>query len=752
MKFQSNINCLTLAVSLVAGGAAGFQSGVYAVESDDDKDIFQFLEEIIVTAEKREQKLQDVPSAISAFSAEMLEFRGIDKPQDLQFSVPGLSIGKQNNTGGTAKATIRGIGTENYQPGGDPGVPIHINGHYTQSTAYVFRDMIDVDRVEVQRGPQGTLYGRNAIGGNINIITKRPTSEFEGQIGVDVGNYNKHYVQTVLSGPFTENLRGRLVIADSERDGYVKDVGIVGDDRNNSDYSSARGALEFDVTDNIQIYINAHYFDDKGSPYARRLDDNPANLANTEVYKVRTNTPSKQTDKSNGASIDVSWSFGDMEFRSLSAYDDTVKSTILDTDNSDTRSTEFGFELGYKTLTQEFQLLSTDDSPLQWVTGLYYYREDSQLIFDLKLDEADTNADGVIDDADPRWVYAPTYDINASSLAAYGQVDYALTDQLKVVAGLRYTKDEKDRIGTLDFSFDDGSSGSLFGGYFIAPSLTSLWDNGGGNEWEEVTGKLGLNYDMDEDLMFYISYSRGYKAGGYDADQDDPYDPETLDAYELGMKSQWLESRIQLNMAAFYYRYNDKQDFQRFFDNGISKFRILNASSVRSSGVELELQAYLTDALFVDGSITYLSAEFEEYDSIDNSFPALGLQDLSGNKLPLSPEWKFNIGVQYDWDLDGGFGHLTLRGDYVWVDDQYGNAFNRDGTELLGDGDLMPSYHIANAQLRWESVGGAWLAKLYVANLTDETVVSNAYVATPTDVNQSYLAPRTYGVKLSYKY
>ena len=279
-------------------------------------------------------------------------------------------------------------------------------------------------------------------------------------------------------------------------------------------------------------------------------------------------------------------------------------------------------------------------------------------------------------------------------------------------------------------------------------------DNRDGDKWTEVTGELGLNYHVNEEMMLYASYSRGYKAGGYNTDQDDAYDPETVDAFELGLKSQWLDNRVQANVAAFYYLYSDKQDYKRFIQagTGLSIFQIINASEAEIGGVELEMQAHVSDAFFVDGTIAYLNAEFEEFSSIDTVFAGLGEQDLSGNKLPLSPEWKMNIGAEYHWMLGGDLGTLLLRGDYAWVDQQFGNAFNRDGTGLQGDGDLIDSHYRVNARLQWQSIDESWAAEFYVRNLSDEVAISNVFVPHAGQSAVTHLEPRTYGLKVSYEF
>ena len=763
---QFCLNKILLSMGLAACLGTGFTSVAYAQNAEDQNTAEtqdtqeqekkeSTLEVITVTSEKRVQNLQEVPVAISAFTANMLEARGIDTPQDLQNAVPGLSIAAQNNTGGTARATIRGVGNENYQPGGDPGVPIHINGHYTQSTAYIFRDMIDVERVEVQRGPQGTLYGRNAVGGNINIITNRPSDYFEGYVGLELGNYNKHNVQAVINAPLSEQIKARIAVVDEKRDGYVKDIGVVGNDRDTSDYTAIRGAIDFDVSDDINIYINAYSFDDKGNAYARRLDTNPDNIATDNPWKVRTDIPSEQIDESVGASFDLTWDLGNLQFKSLSAYDDTSKKVINDDDSSDSDEVYAVFSalLEYKTFTQELQLLSTDNDDLQWVAGLFYYKEDSNLTIDIGSDGLyDTNGDGVIDiDTDPFGLYNQVSDLNAKSYAAYGQLDYSLTPKLELVVGARYTKDKKNRLQILNFDYSDGSDYCLFG-VLCGGSSEIRQDNREGDSWDEVTGKVGLNYQASSDLMYYVSASRGYKAGGYNNDQLEAYDPEYVNAFEAGIKSRWNDDAVQLNLATFYYDYTNKQDVRRLIDsNGFGIVRIENATSATSYGLEAELQAHLTDSLFIDGSASFLNSEFDEFFTEDEYFPEDD-NDRSGNKTPLSPELKLNVGAQYEWE--GMDGYFSIRADYTWVDDQYSSVFNRDSRNgaILGTGDLIPSYSLINARLEWESNSEDWSIQLYVKNLADKYIISTSYVVRPDFVYVSQLPPRTWGAKIKYRF
>ena len=236
--------------------------------------------------------------------------------------------------------------------------------------------------------------------------------------------------------------------------------------------------------------------------------------------------------------------------------------------------------------------------------------------------------------------------------------------------------------------------------------------------------------------------------------QVDSYDPEYVDAIESGLKSRWLGSRVQLNVAAFLYDYTDKQDFQRItLPSGQTTFEIQNASAATSSGFELELQAQVTDGLLIDLSLGYLSSEFDEFDTIDvQSSVGGGLRDLEGNKLPFSPEWSAHVGMQYDWDLLSS-GSMSARVDYSWSDEQFSNAFNRNASSgLAGDADFVPSYFLVNAYVRWASVDAHWLAEVYAKNLTDEIILSNPFVSNAQESFGTYLAPRTYGLSVTYSF
>ena len=735
MNIKNSTKRKTLLAGLVGLFAAGGTAQV-AAQGGEAATSQSAIDEIIVTAQKREQSLQDTALAISAITGEGLAARGIESGLDLQFSVPGLTMGESNV--GPAQVTLRGVGMDNIFLGGDPGVPIHIDGHYIQDTTYILQDFMDVERVEVLRGPQGTLYGRNAIGGSVNVITKRPTEDFEAYAGIDIGNYNKRLLKTSISGSLADGLRGRLAMSDEKRDGYIENISSLGGrDFENSDYTSLRGSLEYDLSEDVLVTVAGYYFEDFGNTaVALRINGNPTstlpgflnyyvlnnaepNPSVSDPRKVRLNIEDDVFSRAKGGSIDVEWDLTSMRLRSLSAYNNSKSSLYTDADGSDVVTLHDNPRRSHETFSQEFQILSAAGSELEWILGLFYYDENSDAseIFDI---------DNLFVADGSKTVLEIPFDLESTAVGVFGQLEYPLTDKLTAVGGLRYNKDKKTNIGSL-----------------FLPAFGLDITVADSDQWEEVTGRIGLNYHINDDVLAYGSFTTGYKAGGYNNIQP-VYDPETVAAYEAGLKGLWFEKAVQASVSAFYYDYEDKQEFQR--DPSVGVVFITNAGAATVWGLELEATARPFSALTIDSSIAYLSAEYDEFHTEDGVNPQLGLQDLSGNSLPRSPEWKAHLGIQYEWIL--GSGLLRARVDTTWVDDQFSAPFNRQ------DRDLMSSYHRSDIQLSWESESRQWQASIYVKNIEDDDVVANLLdgVATsglPVPIYGQYLAPRTYGMKLT---
>lgn len=702
------------------------------------------LEQIIVTAQRRAESLQAVPIAISALSAETLARRGIESAVDLQFSVPNLNLGQEAGNGWTnVVATIRGVGTVNALL--DPGVPMHVDGHYMQSTAVLSRDFLDVERVEVLRGPQGTLYGRNAIGGSINIVTKRPTDEFEGMLAVDVGNFDKRLIRGTLSGPISDNARGRLTVSDGARDGYVRNVSSLGaDSYQNSNYTAVRGSLDYDATDDLTLQFSGYYYDSRMNSISfRRFNPYPPlgvsssadwfalngageNPTVRDRHTVKLNDPGETHDRAKGLSIDAIWNFDSFELRSLSSYNDSQTIRWADVDASDAIATTTYTDLPMETFTQEVQILLGGEGRVSGQAGAFYYYQDSPLFTEFANDNTVANLYGL---ATPRAIFQETYSWEVRSVGVYGQMQYELTDALELVLGGRYTRDSKDQVSV---------SGGNFDGTLDLETVTV------DKSWNQFTYRAGLNYRTSEETMLYVSYATGYKAGGIFILS--AYDPEFVNAYEIGVKSDWFDRRLRVNAAAFHSDYEDKQERIRLVVDGVLTpgGMIQNIPNTVIRGVELEAEALLGDRFSVDASLTWQDSEYDGILVQDPLAPG-GLQDISGNELANSAEWRAYVGLQHATELDD-LGSLEVRADVSYVGEMHGSIYNYEAGKV-------PSYEWVNVRARWGSSDGTWRADLYVKNLLDEDAMTGrAYV--PFDEFGypdlgTFLPPRTYGLELT---
>ncbi len=735
---ESNMSVFGKSVS-AALGLLSATVGVQGVAAEEPQS-GGYLEEIVVTAQKRAENVQDIPLAITALSADSLRVRGVSSPEDLQFSVPGLTI-----TGtelGQAKVTIRGVGyASEVAIGSDPGVPVHIDGHYTQASSYVTRDMFDIERVEVLRGPQGTLYGRNALGGTINIITKRPSDEFEAMLSADAGNFNRRLLQGVVSGPLSDSVRGRIAFSTENRDGYIRNLSN-GEDLNDSDYAMVRGSIAWDLTDRIEVLLSGfRYRDDSNAPAAQVSGEYPqdplllgfvpnpwlaagvgSNLPD-DARTVRSDLSPNNSNHADGYSLAIDWDLGGAAFRSLTGYNDTAaRLRNIDIDGSDRVYTEASSYVGWETWTQEFQLVSDNASDWKWVVGAFYY--DEQSTFEYMLDFFSLAGPG---NPNTRFVGGPQR-VNSTSAAVFGQLDWSMRDNLELVLGLRYTKDKKDvKEGIFFGTVDD-------------PIAIDFATND--QRWSETTGKVGVNYHLNDDVLLYGEISRGYKAGGFNAGSFQvPYDPESITAFQAGFKSQ-LFDRVQLNVAAYYYDYKDKQESK--IDEVLVVFE--NAGAANVSGLEFELQARPTVALTLDASLTYQNAEYDRFLTEDPTQPGLGLQDLAGKSLPYSPKFKAYLAAQYEWQL--AVGQVLARVNYSWSDEFYLRAYNLAA-------DKTSAFHRTNARLEWTSNDESWSASVYANNIENNDVRSYITVAASVlgnVVNARYFDPRTYGVQVQYNF
>jgi iron complex outermembrane recepter protein len=616
-----------------------------------------------------------------------------------------------------------------------------------QSPFPMLQDFMDIERVEVLRGPQGTLDGRNAVGGSINIITKAPTYTVDGDIGVEYGNYNQRKILGDLGGPLAEGLRGRFAFALDKRDGFFENVDDPGDNKlENLDYYNLRATLDYDVTQNVLASVTGYFYRNDGANYAYSpcsftvaqlappslyadLPPGFKSVSCQDVYKVQHDTRGSGFDKMQGVTGNVGWTLGDdVTLRSISGYFDMTNRNIYDGDGLDFPSTQVVTSISqeYKTFSEELQLSSSDQDRFRWVAGAYYYHEDSNSAILVDYTKS----------IQPLYVnvgYDPPGIVHSRSLAAFGQGDFKVTDKLILTAGLRYTYDKMDvsRSATIT--------------YFGTPlfSFANVPDEA---SWKKPTWKLGVEYHVTPDAMWYLSYSRGYRSGGFNLQDTNPaFAPETLDAYETGIKSEWLDRHLQVNGSIYYYNYNNKQEVEQDA-TGISFYT--NAGKATIKGAELELVARATDQFSFDASASYLDAKYKDFSTADPEYPTLGVEDLAGRYVPYSPKVQVHVGPQYEQNLAPGLGSVTVRVDYSYTDQSFVRPFNMPT-------DLLPAYHRTNASLQWHSDNRRWFAELYGKNLENKAVLSSFSETGPFNGNvhqNAYLDPRTYGIKLRYHF
>lgn len=672
------------------------------------------IEETIVTAEKRSASVQETAIAITAFAGDELAMRGVDDLQDLQFNVPNLVI-SPNAQSPVEYAYIRGVGTDQPVAGFDPGVAYHVDGVYIGQPSSIPGDLFDMERVEVLRGPQGTLYGKNTTGGSINVITAAPTDAFEGMLDAMVGNYGRRQVRGVFSGPLASDaVRGRVSFIADQNDGYQDNS--VGDNGDVIDHWSARGKLAFTLSDDLDITLLMQRFVNEGAQSQKRKEPftqpvyagarpNPS-----DPRKVAKDFPGKLDLENDLFSARLSWDLGFAELLAITGYVDNHwnQQTDIDTSSNDIQYQLWNMDT--EQFTQEIQLISQGDGPLQWIVGAFYFDEELETEYFFQ----DRSAFG--------FRFNNGGELESTSFAVFAQVGYDFRSSgmpFRIIGGLRRTNDEKE--------IDE---------FQIIPEFALSLAAEDDNSWEETTGKIELDWFPNDDIMVYASFSRGYKGGGFSIGQFDTYDPEIEDAYEVGAKTQFWDNRAQVNVAAFYNKYDDLQ--VNFLT--VSVLTTDNAAQATIKGIEIESLFLPLPELQLGASISLMEAEYDEY----QFSPTI---DLGGDKLNRAPEQTIGLFAQYELAL-GEMGNLTLRADYRYQDEIFFRVQNLDRHR-------QGAYDRINARALWTSASGAWTGEVFVDNAQDNDDLRSLFVSdglsTGNNTFVSYHPPRTYGLRIGWR-
>lgn len=711
------------ATYLLACSGALAQTAPQERGSTDAERSDQGLDVIVVTATKTgSTQLQSTPVAISAVTSEILNRTGVDDIRDLAQLTPNLQIAQN---AAFSQVYIRGIGSNNVFAGSDPSSTIHVDGVYIARPAAGLSNFLDVERVEVLRGPQGTLYGRNSVGGTINIISKQPGNQFQAKGQLTVGNYGLMRGELYASGPLVDDkVAASVSVSRSYREGYIENIAIPGNRVDDEDVTSGRAQIRIQPSDRFNVTFRADYSyaDESLAGNIKLLAPSPDDpLVNTvlgDYRKVALNRESRTERELWGFAADAKFEISPMmTLSSLTAY---RGSTIDSANDTDATSKEIRLTTQFEDQTQfsqEFNISGSSDT-ISYIAGLYY--------FDEKI-EADAGVTNFV----PGLRIRPNPLVHTKAWAGYGQATYYIASGLGLTAGIRYTEEDKDF--SQRFSIVTLSTGAFRPGY----PLTYQTDD----SYKAWTPRFGIEYQAADDLFLFASATKGFKSGGFNFASQNPnqgYAPETLWSYEAGLKSEFLENRIRFNATGFWYDYSELQ-VQSFITPGVVD--ITNAADARVRGLELELLAKPTRGLSLGGNLAYLDAKYRNYTNalLPGNIPF----DASGNRLNSAPEWAYNIYGQYDHELDNS-GTLYVRGEYNWKSRQYYSAQNNNV-------ESQPSFGLVNASLGYNAPDERWSVMAFGRNLANKEYVTTTATFTGP-VSGRVGEPRTYGLRLAFNY
>jgi iron complex outermembrane receptor protein len=696
------------------------------------------LSEIIVTAQKKSEKLQDTPLAVTAETGEQLAERQVKDVAALAQMVPNVNFGQSV---GIARISIRGIGFSSSVVGSEAPTAYHLDGVYISRPVVVYSTFFDVDRVETVRGPQGTVYGRNATAGAVNVITRNPTDEPTGYLNLAYGNYDMKRVEGAVGGPLGGGVTGRLAFTGTARDGYGRNL-FTGQELDNQYSGAARAKLMIRPTDSMSLLLSADYFheaDRANEQYffgagSSQATPAPFRFGFPPVAERVVNTPVDPKNKRifYGGGAEFNWKLSpDVTLTSITGY----RSSKVDQRSELAEAPVVLFPLDFKersrSISEELRLAGRADR-LDWLAGAYYFHE---------------NLEGgtILSPVNRLLLGSPVSSLSeglfllgagsTSAYAAFGQATYHITQQLSVDLGARYSSEHKtaQESNTVDFGVNYSPS-------FVFTPAPEVDRSG---SWSSFTPKVSLNYKFTPEVLGYVSYSRGFKSGGFALSTlGPPFAPEELDDYEGGLKGDWLNGHLRTDVAAFYYKYSNLQ-VQKLVG---TTMQIVNAARATIKGAEAEVTALPTDNLQVDLNVALLDAKYDSFVTGDPAEPQLGPLDLAGHKLPQAPDYKVNLGVQYTAPLSTG--KLTFRGEGVWVGKQYFSPYNKDANYQS-----LPPNAKFNAFATYRADNGFSLS-LFGRNLTNKTTyyATVASSLTGSAVIGTFDPPRTYGVELGYQF
>ena len=731
------------------------------------------VQEMIVTAEKRDESLQDLPQAITALSVEDMENRNLVSFLDLSSIAPGVTVAK--NEGFKTVISIRGIGNEaNQNAIANPSVSYHLDGIYIASPYALHTDFLDLERIEVLRGPQGTLFGQNSTAGALNVVTAAPdTGAFYGKADLALGNYNLVQARGSVNLPFSDVLAMRASVASHRHDGFSKNI-VLDQELDQEDNIAARVRLLWTPTETFRLNLAAQINkeDDNGAAQKGLLDPTP------DKRDLAQDSPNKRKVKNQLYSLVAEWDLPAFTVKSLTSYQNDKITVIRDNDRNDFATlisngvfllpSLYDPEINQqKTFTQEVNLISAEPlmGKLDWVAGVFHLSTDVDILL---REYIDFNTDGQFGPVTVEQVlnfggevgFISDSNPERDSFSVYGQGTYSLTDRLRLIAGLRYTKDEVHSEVT----------------NFFGRAGTAVLEI----EGSKLTGRGAVEYDLGDSTLLYASYTRGFKPGGSNLtygreDVIAPivvlpiYKDETVQAWELGVKTDFAGGRARVNAAAFLYDYKNLQYQEtdpEVFEGGVG-----NVPRSEIYGAELEFSGFLTDSIALDARLSWLRTKITKRhlaldnvrsDGVTNALLAQGanlfgpeiqqaraaaITNVKGNELAKSPGFTADLMLSWFGRL-GGWAGLEGSLRYSYRDGFNHRIFNNPVT------DKVPSYDTLNLMFSLLPDAQSWRLDLMVTNLTDEDGVNARF----TDVfgvgatSDELIPPRQYSARIGVEF
>ncbi|WP_347269817.1 TonB-dependent receptor [Rhizorhabdus histidinilytica] len=720
-------------MSALAAGAALWQVPALAAAQTAAAVDDSGIAEIIVTAQRRSESLENVPISITAATADMLTARGVNSMRDMIAAAPSVTL---VTVAGYLQPRIRGIGNAAVGPGFEGGVAVYVDGVYQAAPQANLFSLANIERVEILKGPQGTLFGRNTTGGLIQVITRQPSHDFGGTASVTAANYQDFTGDIYLTGGLSDTVAMNFAgHAEVQGKGWGDNI-VTGEDAYRTYHDVAfRSSLLFEPSDATRIRVTADYLDNRNniSPSTVLAPGTgfpfPGLILPTRTWDTASDVQPNSRVKSGGVTAQITQDLGFASLVSISAYRKARYHLVFDGDVSNLKLVSIDIGQSDRQFSQEVQLTSNPDSRISWVLGAFYFNAAG------RFDPNGVALDGFVRPSSPLGPVTGSIindRLGTRSLAGYAQATAPITDATKLTLGIRYTRERKSLTDIESFTTFAALPAPVPGAPVADRSV----------RYNRPTWRVAVDHRFSPQLLVYASYNRGFKSGGFNGQfpTDAPYLPERLDAYEVGAKANLFDRHLRIDVAGFYYDYSNIQ-VSKFIGSQQSFY---NGAAARVYGLDVDFEAKLSSRLSLSGGMTLLHDRFTRFPNavISTQVPTgivITTGSAKGNRLPVTADFSATLTATHRTPLS--FADLLVDLSYTYNDGYFTQPDN-----IL----RQPSYNLLAAGARLDFPNGV-NARLWMRNILNEKIFNTLQAGT-FDSNASYQAPRTYGITLGVKF